>query len=83
MLLDGRASDTHNLSPRKPFGARFFMTYADTIYGQDQPEEMWLTGEAAMLLLEKLNRPLLDANGQPIDPQGSYYLSKETGLVCR
>ena len=56
-------------------------TYAGIVYGYEEPAEMWMAGESAALLLEKMGKPLLDAHGEPIDKKKGYYLSKSTGLV--
>jgi hypothetical protein len=57
------------------------MDYRDAMFGHDEPDQMWITGESALLLMEKLGEPPVDARGKPIDPKKGYYLSKETGLV--
>ena len=49
--------------------------------GYDEPEELWMTGIAAVLFLTKEGTPLVDARGQDIDLGRGYYLSKETGLI--
>jgi len=53
--------------------------YSNLMLGQDEPSEMWLTGNAAIEFMKKMGEPLIDKNGDPINPKGAYYISVNSG----